>query len=124
MASNAGEDVVLAEDEDGMKASAVPNQTLVSHCSLVTLWYGVLVVIVTYTARQLREAPPDAEVTGLLGSSSSILWSYGDPQVVGDLGCGAGPPEPHHGLPNLSLGPQWLSSILSTTGQVCNGTIF
>ena len=51
MASNAGEDVVLAEDEDGMKASAVPNQTLVSHCSLVTLWDGVLVAIVTYTAR-------------------------------------------------------------------------
>ena len=31
------EDVVLAEDEDGMKASAVPNQALVSQCSLVTL---------------------------------------------------------------------------------------
>ena len=59
-ASTAGEDAVLSEDEDGMEASAVPNQALVSQCSLVTLWDGVLVVFVSYTARQSHLEPFEA----------------------------------------------------------------
>ena len=55
--STVGEDEVLAADEDGMKAEGVPNQALVSLCLLVTLWDSLLIVFVSYTARQY--ATPD-----------------------------------------------------------------
>ena len=53
MASTAGEDIVLAEDEYGMKASAVPNQALVLQCLLVTLGDSALAVFFSYIARKL-----------------------------------------------------------------------
>ena len=53
MASTAGEDIVLAEDGYGMKASVVPNQALVLQCFLVTLRDSVLAVFFSYISRQL-----------------------------------------------------------------------
>ena len=71
----------------------------------------------------------------------SILRSHGNPLGAGGLGYGGDSPEPHvfpAGKPwtrsrasrascspvSLALCPQRLSSVLSTTEQVCNGTIF
>ena len=46
-----GREVIPAENEDGMKALAVPNQKLFSQCLLVTLRDSVLVMFVSYNAR-------------------------------------------------------------------------
>ena len=48
-----GQDNVPAEDEDGMKALAVPSEALVLQCLLVTLRDSVLAVFFSYITRQL-----------------------------------------------------------------------